>query len=463
MNFLRRFFRPANSSMDNNQTDFIKTIYFWPRHKSHPKIWIRPAVYILLAGILSQVIPLVNSPKLIHTNIFTTDNASTILSTISGGMISFTGIVLSLAFLFLQFSSSAYSPRLASSFFKEPSFQNAVGIFIGTFVFSILTLYSFDFKRHAAFMDFSMITAFIWLIASMIAFLKLIQLISQLQITSTLQDIGNKARRMIPEIYPKEYHSVRDADSQKHQIKLPPVDQIVYYRGGPCSILSIDYDMLAKLAASSGGMIEMDYGVGDTIPDQAQLLRLRGAVSPLNVGSLSSIIKFGAERTIEQDPRYAIRLIVDIAIHALSPAINDPTTAVQALDQIDDILRRIGTRELNLDYIEDESNTIRVILPSVSWDDYLSLSIDEIRCYGSESVQITRRLKALLEDLEISVPEDRRPAVKNNLDRLKETVENLNFSADDKREALQSDRQGIGMTRNSTIKSQHNEIEKFSD
>src|SRR4029077_4464554 len=93
-------------------------------------------------------------------------------------------------------------------------------------------------------------------------------------------------------------------------------------------------------------------------------------------------------RTFEQDPKYAIRLLVDIAIRALSPAINDPTTAVQALDQIEDLLRRLGRRQLDAGYARDATGSIRVIFPVPTWQDYLALSFDEIRQFGATSVQV---------------------------------------------------------------------------
>jgi uncharacterized membrane protein len=99
---------------------------------------------------------------------------------------------------------------------------------------------------------------------------------------------------------------------------------------------------LVSLAEAGDAVVEMTAAVGDTLMDLAPLLRVRGARQPLDETALRRAIQAGDERTFDQDPEYAVRLVVDIAIKALSPAINDPTTAVQALDQIEDVLLRIG-------------------------------------------------------------------------------------------------------------------------
>ena len=107
-------------------------------------------------------------------------------------------------------------------------------------------------------------------------------------------------------------------------------------------------------------------------------------------------VHLGRERTFEQDPKYPIRILVDIAIKALSPAINDPTTAVQTIDQIEDLLRRLGEHELDAGCVSDANGVVRLIFPMPTWEDYLTLAFDEIRQYGVTSVQVMRRLRSAL-------------------------------------------------------------------
>ena len=156
----------------------------------------------------------------------------------------------------------------------------------------------------------------------------------------------------------------------------------------------------------------------------------------------------GRERTFEQDPKYPIRLLVDIAIKALSPAINDPTTAVQTLDQLEDLLRRLGASELDVGYVADQSGALRLVFPTPTWEDYLTLAFDEIRQFGSSSVQVLRRLRSALVGLADALPSDERvKAVRLYLEHLDHVVEASPFDAEDRRMALQEDRQGIGLSR----------------
>ena len=139
---------------------------------------------------------------------------------------------------------------------------------------------------------------------------------------------------------------------------------------------------------------------------QEPILRVYGHSSQLPEETLRDAIQLGSERTFEQDPKYAIRLLVDIAIKALSPAINDPTTAVQALDEIEDLLIRLGRRRLEIGAFRDRQGELRVSASFPTWEDFLVLAFDEIRFYGSTSIQVMRRMRALLSELLLIMPED---------------------------------------------------------
>src|SRR4030095_12794112 len=114
----------------------------------------------------------------------------------------------------------------------------------------------------------------------------------------------------------------------------------------------------------AGSVIEMLAAVGDAVFDSTPILRVLGSDRPVPSDDLLDAIELGDERTFEQDPKYAIRLLVDIAIRALSPAINDPTTAVQALDQIEDLLTRLGHSQLDVGTVLDAAGRPRLVMPS---------------------------------------------------------------------------------------------------
>jgi uncharacterized membrane protein len=157
------------------------------------------------------------------------------------------------------------------------------------------------------------------------------------------------------------------------------------------------------------------------------------------------MIAFGSERTIEQDPAFAVRIMVDVAIRALPAAINDPTTAVQVLDHLEDLLRQIGATELpGRTEVRDDGGTVRLELPVRGWQDYLTLAVTEIREYGARAVQVTRRLRALLEGLRDGVRPEYRAAVEEELRRLDATVARSFADSADLDRASIADRQGIG-------------------
>jgi uncharacterized membrane protein len=223
--------------------------------------------------------------------------------------------------------------------------------------------------------------------------------------------------------------------------------QTITYTGEPRSIASFDRAALVRLAESIGGMIELDYAVGDTALRGTTFARVRGARTALDQATLMRAVDLADTRTLEQDPKYPIRLLVDIAIRALSPAVNDPTTGVQALDQIEDLLRLLGQSDLDTGQLHDT-----LIVPMPTWQDYLSLSFDETRQFSLTSIQVLRRLRSALSGLAATVStEERRQETASYLRHLDLDVERSAFDDTDRAAARQEDRQGLGMPRERSV------------
>jgi len=219
------------------------------------------------------------------------------------------------------------------------------------------------------------------------------------------------------------------------------------HRGDPAAIQKIDVPRLVALAEREGAVIAMAWAVGDTVVEGMPLLRVHGEGRPIAEVRLRRLVRLGAERTFEQDPKYAIRILVDIAIKALSPAINDPTTAVQALDQVEDLLLRLGRVDLSAGLVRDARGSLRLVFPVPKWEDFLVLAFDEIRYCGASSIQVMRRLRALLQDLKEHVPPERRPALQRYLERVDNGIRRTFEDVDDRKDALEEDRQGLGLSR----------------
>uniref|UniRef100_UPI0028DCA0E1 DUF2254 family protein n=1 Tax=Streptomyces stackebrandtii TaxID=3051177 RepID=UPI0028DCA0E1 len=185
--------------------------------------------------------------------------------------------------------------------------------------------------------------------------------------------------------------------------------------------------------------------IGDFGPAGTGLVEVRGGTSRPDPKRVNGVIALGPERTIEQDPAFALRVLVDIAIRALSPAVNDPTTAVQVINYIEWFLHTVGTTQLPGRYVlADRGGDARLVLPGRDWDNYLELAVCEIRDYGGSSVQICRRLRAMLEGLLDALPAPQHAAVRTQLLLLQETVEREFTDPARRSIAEQADHQGIG-------------------
>jgi uncharacterized membrane protein len=417
---------------------------FHPLHKRQINVWGIPASYAGAAIAAGLTLPRIEEhifPGLISAT--SVGQATAIYSAIASGMIALTGIVFSLAFVMIQFSASAYSPRLVLWIARDPVMSHALGIFTATFLYAIAALSGVD--RHGSgkvpFVSFWLVV--VLLLASMAMFIRMIQLIGLLQVNRMLIFTGDQGREVIATTYPPVKSEVAAKGSD--DVRELPCTQTLIHHGRPRSIQAIDIPTLVNLAGASGGIIEMVVAVGDTVVELMPVLRVLGARQLIDKRSLWDGIEMGDERTFEQDPKYALRLLVDIAIRALSPAINDPTTAVQAIDQIEDLLTRLAQCHLEIGAYRNSNGELRLVVPFPAWEDLLRLGLDEICSCGATSVQVMRRMNALMGDLIPHVPEERRPAIRYWQRRLESTVARSFPDGEERMEASKEDRQGLGV------------------
>ena len=374
--------------------------------------------------------------------------ATAIYSSIASGMIALTGIVFSLTFVMVQFSATAYSPRLVLWIARDPVMSHSLGMFTATFLYAIAALAGIDRSGSGKVPFISAWAVVVLLMGSVAMFISLIHRIGLLQVNRMLIFTGDQGRSVIATLYPAvKPTTAADASTD---FRLLPRTQTLIHRGPPRSVQAIDVKTLVYLGTASGGVIEMLVAVGDTVVESMPLLTVLGAREPVADKRLHAGIELGGERTFEQDPKYAIRLLVDIAIKALSPAINDPTTAVQALDQIEDLLRHMGRRHLEIGAFRDSAGELRLVVPFPAWTDILLLAFDEILAYGASSVQVMRRMNALMSDLIQAVPEERRPALRHWEARLRIKIARSFPDEQERMDASKEDRQGLGIPRDIT-------------
>ena len=407
--------------------------------------WLIPLYYAVAAVAAGMTFPRLEI-GMFHglTSTVSVSAAMAIYSSVASGMMALTGVVFSLAFVMVQFSATAYSPRLVLWISRDPFMWHAVGIFTATFLYAIAALAWVDRGGSAKVPLMSSLAVVGLLFASVGMFVGLIQRFGLLQINRMLTFTGDQGRKVIETMYPK---LASPAAAESEEFRRLPLTQTLIHHARPQAIQAMDTATLVKLAQTSGGVIEMLVAVGDTVVDSTPVLRVFGAARSVDERALTNAIGMGEERTFEQDPKYALRLLVDIAIKALSPAINDPTTAVQALDQIEDILLRLGRRRLEISEFHDRDGQLRLVVPSPTWEDFLLLAFDEIRYCGAQSVQVMRRMRALFTDLGLRLPDERRAALYHWQERLQATIARSFQDLEEKQEAAVEDRQGLGVSR----------------
>jgi uncharacterized membrane protein len=183
-------------------------------------------------------------------------------------------------------------------------------------------------------------------------------------------------------------------------------------------LTSVDVKALTSAAGAADVVILSELRLGDYVPEGAPLCEVVGDPDGLDLVAVSAAFVLGKERTMQQDVAFGFRQLVDIAEKALSPGINDPTTAVQALDELHDLLRQLAVRTLPDGGHRDEAGRLRLLLPAESLEDYLALALDEIEQYGADTIQVQQKLRRLLTDLRSAALPEHRPALDARLGRL---------------------------------------------
>jgi uncharacterized membrane protein len=413
-------------------------------------VWVVPMIYVVASFACGQTLPRLEHIYLAsHSLGISVASAQACLSASASGMMALTGVVFAITFVMVQFSAIAYSPRLVRWFVDDRLLYHSIGFYSATFIFAFFTLAWVDRDGSGRVPTYSTLAVGVMLMISMLLFVGLVQRVVDLHIAKVLQVIGDSGRALIGKMFQRlDDQRLGEGETRKVLIdgaSLGPVSQTVTYSGYPRSITKLDIDALVGVARRSGGVIAMACGVGDTLVEGSIVLRIHGTKGSLPEKDIMRAVHLDTERTFEQDPSYAIRLLVDIAIKALSPAINDPTTAVQAIDQIEDLLRRLAHKDLDTALIKDLNGDLRLIVPLLSWEDYLALAFDEIRQFGVNSIQVIRRLRAALAGItDSTMVLSRAEATRRYLKQLDLAVAHSPFDSEDRIKALQVDRQGLG-------------------
>ena len=369
--------------------------------------------------------------------------ARDILGATATGMIAFTGFVLAGVLVVVQFAAGQYSPRLVLWFRRDALTKHAIGTFLAAFIYSLVALRRLEGGATGFAPDLTVLVALGLLVGSSVLYLALLQRVTdRLRPRTLYRAVVREGIRAARDTYPETLHDRRPLDPTWATAD----PQRVRLEAHPGVVTSFDRDALVAAATRAGAVIELVPGVGEFVGPREELLRVHGG--NVDGGAVAGLVHIADERTTEQDPAFAMRIVVDTAIHALSPAVNDPTTAVQALDVLEVLVRDLSGRDLEASLARDAAGDVRLVWPSPSWEDVLDLAFDEIRLYGASSIQICRRLRAVLDDLHASTPAERHAAIEAQRLRLDAAV--LSAFPDgspDHATAMAADPTGLGRAR----------------
>ena len=416
--------------------------FFYLREHLRGSLWFIPTVCVVFVVVLAEVLMRVDRAHPDAVSLFEggAESARGMLSTISSSMITFTGLVFTITIVVLQLASQQFSPRVLRTFLRDRHSQLALGVFVATFTYALMILRevrSPDGSGEEFVPNLSIAAALVLVILSLALFVDYIHHIAQsIRVGTITGSIGNETRAAIADIY--------DHEHTDEPVPLPTgvtVTTVPSPRSGV--ITSLDRDRLVSIARETDTVIEIVQAIGDFVPQTAPLLRIHGD-APMRHAPFTDCVALGMERTMQQDPAFGFRQLVDIAEKGLSPAINDPTTAIQCLDEMHDLLRRLVTRAFPSGQRFDSDGRLRLAFPVVSWDGYVSLACDEIRHYGRDSIQVHRRMRSMIADLLSIAPEERRAALERQLQLLDAAADRHLPDEADRITARQADEQGIG-------------------
>jgi uncharacterized membrane protein len=366
-----------------------------------------------------------------------------ILGALAAGMITFTGIVFSAVFVAAQIQTSSYSPRLAARLRRDPVIIAALAVPTATASFALFALASIGRETDRTGQDvvpaITVLVALLLAVATFAVFVALVQrAFDSTQIGGILRGLLRRAHRVVEDVHP---HGAAHRDVEP-PAGAAPIE--LRHEGPPGVLASVDRGALVRLAEQTGAFVDVVPTIGEYVAPGAPVLRLHGGERGPQAGAERRVLVLARQRTIDQDPAFALRMLVDIAIRALSAAINDPTTAVQCLDRIETILVDLHGRDPGPAIVEDGQGVARGRFPAPSWDQYVDLGLIEIRQYGTRSAQVARRLRALHDHLLEIVDDSQRGRIELERRLLDEGLI-ASFPDPREREILEHpDRMGLG-------------------
>ncbi len=415
------------------------SLWYRTRSRLRSSLWTIPIVAIPFAMVATRALHWLDA-KLEWTFLgFGVSGAQAMLQAIITATLSFMVFTFGSLLIAIQVASGTLTPRvIAPTLLQDKVVRNTVGLFIFTWLFANGVQNRIDAKVY----QLPLLAAGVLGVLSFAGFFYLIDHASRLLRPITiLRYVGNSGLKVIRDVYPEQ--SYGPATSDDWRLKLGSPARTIFHHGSSGIVLAVELKRLMQEAVLRNSVIEFVPRVGDFVGVDEPLFNIYGD-GLVEDSVLQSAVAFGTERTMEQDPTFAFRIVIDIALKALSPAINDPTTAVLAIDQLHRMLRLVGTRHLRTDELLDKAGHLRVIFRTPNWEDFVHLTFSEVRAYGANSLQVVRRLRAMIENLMQTLPPHRSEVLPLELDLLDRVIAKTFPYPEELALAHVADTQGLG-------------------
>jgi uncharacterized membrane protein len=365
-------------------------------------------------------------------------SANAVLTTIAVSMVSLATLVLTITMVVVQLAMGQFSPRIVQRILRDKPSQVAIGLFVATFVHAVLTIREVVDRGDGTGQvpSIAVATSYLLALASIAALVIYVHHIGQsLRVSALIELVGHDTRKLVDRRY-------SDAGPP------PPVDPeaprgVAARKSGV--VTRIETGALVVEAKRADCVLELVPALGAFVPAGGPLFIVHGSPGDLDENRLFAALSLRPEPTLDEDVAYGMRLLVDVAERSLSESpFQDPTTAVQAIDRLHDILRQLARRPFPDGRVPDEDGEIRLLMKTMSWEDYVHLAFDEIRMAGAGSPQVSRRLLAALIDLRrVALPE-RVEALDEQASMLRAATVEVMHDQRDIRFALDPDREALG-------------------
>jgi uncharacterized membrane protein len=369
------------------------------------------------------------------------EGARALTAALASSALTYIVFLFSALLVALQVASAQLSPRVIARGLRDRRTRLCLGLFVFTFLFGVGVLG----RLESSVGQLRLFLVFLLNLASIAAFLYLVAYLGDyLPPISVLTGVGGDGAVVIEQVYPDRLSDPEASvgPSAAPRAGLPAF--VVEHTGRSGVVRAFDVDGLIALAHRRDWVIALVPQVGDFVSKGDALFRVYGASAPPEHHRLRESIALGPERTVEQDPAFALRIIVDIGSKALSPAINDATTAVLAIDQLHRLLRTLGLRRLDTGIVRDRDGQVRLRYRTPDWEDFVWLAVTELRHHGAGQIQVMRRLRAMLENLIAGLPPERAAALETELALLARTAMRSFVEPEDQVRASQRDSLGVG-------------------